>query len=178
MSQARKPPRNQPPRDRIGSLSEELLAALRLELAEERARKSSLESRGLTLSAGAATATALLFGLGTNYSGRWQPVFFSLLLAGGLAFFSAAFLGWRAARTFDYGEIDPRFFDDIFAGKEEMTPEELREYLAEGALDVLKRARSLDDHKEKSFRRGYSALAVGALAVVAELALVFADRVF
>ena len=72
-------------------VGEDLLAALRIELANERARKASIESRAMTLGAGAAAGIALVLGLASDYVGRWEKLSFALLAySGGLFLLAAA----------------------------------------------------------------------------------------
>src|SRR5712691_4247178 len=98
-------PRTPEPENDWIAIGGELLEQLRLELAEERSRKASLESRALTASAAAAAAVTILLGLGSQYSGRWQTLFFVLLLVGSLAFLATALFGWLTAKVVGYEEI-------------------------------------------------------------------------
>ena len=154
----------------------ELLAALRGELIEERSRKSSLENRSLALAAAGGAAATLLLGLGRDYSGRWQDLFFVLLLIGCLSFLGTAFSGWLASRVAQYAEIDTKEFDSILAGESTKTTDELRRWLAEGVLASLMSARTNNDKKAKLFERSLRFLVIGTGVISVELVLATLDR--
>lgn len=158
-------------------ISKEFLDALRMDLAEERARKDSLERRGLTLAAAAATSTALLFGLGTNYEGFAQPLFFGILFLGGLAFLSSAFFGWRASALLEYSEWALKDYDRIHEVGWDESAEEFRYYMAASLIDSLRDARAKNNQKAERFEWALRLLLIGAGLVVLELLLVVIDRI-
>ena len=161
-----------------GGIEKDLLEALRAELAEERARKDSLEKRGLAVAAGATTALALLLGLGSRYSGTGQQVFFTVMGLGAVAFLASAYLGWRTSRSMEYSEIALKEFEGILKeGWTEGSSDDFRLFLADGVLDTIADARSKNGEKEKSFRWSLTALFAGAASVVVQIAFVFVDRV-
>jgi hypothetical protein len=156
---------------------QELLASLRAELQEERSRKSSLETRSFAVAAAAGTATTLLLGLGSTYRGHWQVAFFSLLLAGGVLFLLAAIFGWMNSRLRVYPEIDPEEFDELLNEGFEGGADAFRLYMAKGALDALRGARSNNDEKAEAFTRALVFLVGGAGIVTLELIVVLVDRI-
>jgi hypothetical protein len=170
-----------PPRAQSGDLGEgveeELLAALRLELSEERSRKASLETRSLTVAAAAGAATTLLLGLGNSYKGRWQDAFFSLLLAGSLCFLACAVLGWINSFVRAYQEVDLSVFDDVLERGWSGTRTEFKAYLAEGVLAALSDARKKNDQKATLFTVSLLSLVSGAAFVSIELVLFLLDRI-
>jgi hypothetical protein len=150
----------------------DLLASLRAELQEERARKASLDTRSLTIAAASATATTLLLGLGRDYAGKWPKVFFALLFLGSICFLIASVTGWENSRPQDYQEIDAKAFDDVLANGWAGTREEFQNYMSEGTLAALRDARKRNDGKAKQFSEALAFLTVGAGIVSAELLLV------
>jgi len=166
-----------PDRPNGDGVEQELLQALRDELSEERARKESLERRGLSVAAGSATATALLFGLGADYSGRWQLVFFAALTLGGLCFLMSAFFGWRISALRKYSEIDIDALERIRAEGWSESIEDFRAYLAAGVYDTIKEARTNNDTKARFYEVALKFLLAGLGSVVALLIIVFLDSV-
>jgi hypothetical protein len=155
----------------------ELLAALRAELQEERARKASLDSRSLTIAAASATATTLLLGLGKDYGGKWPKVFFGLLFLGSICFLIASVLGWTNSRPLIYQEIDTKTFDEVLEKGWDKTREEFQNYMSEGALAALTDARTKNHDKADQFSRALQFLVFGAGIVSVELFLVFLSHV-
>jgi hypothetical protein len=162
-----------------GGIEQDLLDALRAELAEERARKDSLEKRGLAVAAGATTSLALVLGLGSRYSGAGQQVFFTVMILGALAFLASAFWGWRTSKSMEYSEISLKEFERILEhGWTEGSADDFRLFLADGVLETIAGARSNNNEKEEAFRWSLTALFAGAAFVVVQIAFVFVDRVF
>jgi len=159
-----------------GGLGAELLAAVRSELADERARQASLESRAMTLSAAAAAATALIFGLGTDYSGRWQTAFFILLGAAGLIFISSSVVAWSVARLREYDQPKVGEYRRLLDEGWDEDVDDLRRYIADGTITALESARANNDNKARSFDRALFLLIGGALVVGSELVIVVLDE--
>lgn len=154
-----------------------LLDTVRGELAEERARKESLESRALTLSAAAATATALVFGLGAGYQGRWQTAFFILLGLAGLLLLAASATGWWTVRLVFYERPDLSALRRLVEGGAVPENWPLDLYVAGGLLDTLEDARKQNDEKTKWLDRAFATFLFGALVIGIELVIVVADKV-
>ena len=159
-------------------VGQDLLDALRNELAEERSRKSSLEQRSLAASSAAAAAVALLLGLGSQYEGRWQDVFFSLLFIGGVLFLISAYAGWQTAKITGYQEIDLKEYDGILDDGWPDTLGAFRRFLADGVIAVLKDARKQNDKKVTWNTRALRFLFFGAGVVAIEIGIVLLDRVW
>ena len=159
-------------------LGGELLAAVRIELADERARKASLESRALTLSAAAAAVIALIFGLGTDYDGRWQAPFFVILGVSGLCFLAAAMLGWWAARITTYDQPQIEEFRRLLDEGWDKGVDELQTYVADGVMTALESARTQNDKRADALERAFFLLIAGSSLVGVELVLVVLNAVF
>jgi hypothetical protein len=164
------------PSDSGGTIEEDLLQALRDELAEERSRKESLERRGLTISAAAATSTALLLGLGSGYTGIGRDWFFVVLGIGGLAFLVSAALGWGVSQVQAYREVDLKEYQKVVDDGWPEGTEEFRLFLANGIIDTIQHARKKNDRKADRFQRATWSLLFGAGAVVVTLGFVVVDQ--
>jgi hypothetical protein len=153
-----------------------LLQTVRSELADERARKDSIESRALTLAAGAAAATALVFGLGSDYSGRWQTLFFILLGIVGLLFLTTMAFGWWCARLMAYKQPELTEIRRLVEGGEVADNWPMDLYVAEGLMTTLEDARLKDDQKAAWLDRAFATFLVGVIVVGIDLVIVVADR--
>jgi MFS family permease len=156
-------------------LGTELLAAVRSELADERARQASLESRAMTLAAAAAAATALIFGLGTDYVGRWRTAFFIVLGVAGLTFLLASARAWSVARLRTYDQPKIAEFRRLIDEGWDEDVDELRVYIADGTMTALESARANNDQKAQAFDTALLFLIAGVIAVAAELVIVVLD---
>jgi hypothetical protein len=160
-----------------GDYAGELLASLRAELAAEEARRESFGTRGTAMAAAAGASAALLFGLGSRYSGEFKVPFFVLLLVGGLLFLVSAIFGWRTMQLQKYAVIDPRTFDDVLeSGWDEDLPA-FQLYMAEGTLNALRSAREQNEKRADNLDRALKWLLLGVAAVAAELVLVVAAHI-
>jgi MFS family permease len=168
-----KPDDNQP-EDPVGG---ELLAAARAEIADERARAASLESRALTLSAAAAGATALIFGLGADYVGRWRIAFFVFLGLAGLFFLGSAVAAWSVARLRSYEQPQLEEYRRLIDEGWDRGLDELRLYIADGTMTALENARKKNDEKAGLFEKALAFLLVGVVAVGIDLGFVVLDGV-
>jgi MFS family permease len=130
----------------------------------------------MTLAAAGATATALVFGLGADYSGRWQTVFYLLLLLAGLLLLAASAFGWWVAKVRDYEQPDLDEFQRLLLEGWEDGAEKLRVYIATGILAAAQAARAVNDMKAKALDRAFACLVLGVLCVAAVLAIVVLDR--
>jgi hypothetical protein len=161
-----------------GGIETDLLEALRSELGEERARKESLERRGLAVAAAATTSLALLLGLGSNYAGVGRSAFFVVLSLGSLCFLISAYFGWRTSQALKYSEIALVEFQQILQnGWTEGSPEDFRLFLADGVLDTIVDARKKNSSKADLFDRSLIFLLGGAALVLIAIGFVFVDRV-
>jgi hypothetical protein len=170
---ANDPESDQP--ETVEGIGADLLAAIRSELADERARKTSLESRALTLSAAAAAAIALVFGLGSDYTGRWQVAFYVVLGVSGVSFLAAAANGWWAARVVDYEQPQLEEFKRLLDEGWEDSLDDFRIYVADGVMTALESARSRNDARAQAFERAFSLLLAGSAFVAIELLIVVLD---
>jgi MFS family permease len=153
-----------------------LLATVRAELADERLRKDSIESRALTLAAGAAAAIALVFGLGADYSGRWQTAFFILLGLAGLLFLAASATGWWTVRLLEYKQPQLAEIRRLVKGGRVPDDADLALYVATGLMTSLEDAREKNDGKAEWLERAFALFLSGAVVVGIELMIVVADR--
>lgn len=148
---------------------EEIVNACKDEVAEERARKDSVERRSLTVAAGSAAAAAVLLGLGGR-RGLDSPLALAAFVLGGASLAVAGLLGWWAARPRAYDELDPADLKrEIDSDDDDVL--ELRRFLARGLLDRLDSARTLNDRKAALLRAASLLLMVGLAAILALLAI-------
>jgi hypothetical protein len=155
----------------------DLLETVRGELADERARKDSIESRALTISAAAAGATALVFGLGSDYSGRWQGLFFFLLWTTGVLFLTASGLGWWSVRLVHYEQPKLEELRRLVDGGGDPDIDDLNLYVADGLMSALEDARSNNNDKVGWFERAFTVFFIGVGFVALELGVVVADKI-
>lgn len=169
-----------PPLKDESGIAEELLDAIREELDEERSRKASIESRLLTLSGAAAASLAILFGLGKDYSGRYETGIFIVLLLAGVCFAISIFLAWRGLQVRDYEEIKPddlrSYLTDLERESDGLTLSHLRQDLCDVSLRVLEGARGHNDTKAGNVRDAVTVLGVGAGFIVVLLLLLTMAR--
>jgi len=170
------PSHDRPANPRPEGIGEELLSSLRAELTDERARHDTLGSRALTLSAASATSIALLYGLGSDYSGRWQDFFFAVLLLAGLCLLAATVSGWSVVRISDHDQPDLDEFDRLLNEGWNENLDSFRLYVADGVLTALKSSREIGNEKAADFKRALGLLFVGSALVAVEIAIVAVDR--
>jgi hypothetical protein len=156
-----------------------LLATVRAELADERMRQGSIESRALTLAAGAATAAALVLGLGGRYGGRWATLFFIVLGVAGVLFLLSIGFAWWSVRLVNIEQLDIVELGRLVDGGalpegREVDPEL---YVATGLMSSLQDARTADNKKTKWFERAFYAFLLGVCAVAVEIGVVILDKV-
>jgi MFS family permease len=162
------------PQEPVGPI---LAAAIRAELADERARGESIHTRAMTLAAGAAAAAAIVFGLGSDYQGRWQVLFFILLLVAGLLFVASLWMAWWAVRIADHHQADLDEFQRLVDEGGDPDEPDLELYISTALIKTVKGAQEVNTQKSKWLRRALPAFLVGTVVVAAELGVVVADKV-
>jgi hypothetical protein len=118
-----------------------------------------------------------VFGLGSDYQGRWQKAFFALLLLAGLCFLGALILGWLVARLLSYEQPQIAEFDRLLSEGWDDDLDSLRLYIADGIMAALSSARQLNDRKANLYEKALVLLTAGAFVVGVELGLVVFDKI-
>ncbi len=149
------------------------------QLDEERARKNSLEARGIGIVTSSGALATLLFGLvafthGTNPQLHWNigaPAKGSLLV-GVLLFATAALLGLAANYPGAYKEASVEKLKERVAPDEWAKPDPIGAARRDAEVNVgtIDAARRINGKKAKAIRWGIAAEAVAAVAVALAVA--------
>jgi hypothetical protein len=148
------------------------------QLAEERARKSSIEQRGLAVITTSGTLVTILFGLTAITTGveGYQlpdPARVMITVAAGL-FVAAAFLAISTNWAFDYVEVEPEGLLGVIDEDWSADEAPAAKVVAKAWVDIVEDARKKNTWKGQLLRAAMITEA-GALVAVALAALVILD---